>query len=58
MTLRILPSALEDLADGHDFYEAAEPGLGACFLEHLYSKLIRCDSTREFIQSVLDSIDS
>jgi hypothetical protein len=39
MTLVILPSALEDLAEGTAFYDNKQAGLGAYFLESLYSDI-------------------
>lgn len=39
MKLRILPSAIEDLADGFAFYETHENGLGSYFLETLLSDI-------------------
>ena len=39
MTLTILPSAKEDLAEGFTFYERQEPGLGIYFLESLSSDI-------------------
>ena len=39
MTLVILPAAREDLADGFSFYERQAQGLGACFLESLFSDI-------------------
>jgi len=35
----IQSSALADLADGFDFYEEKEPGLGGYFLDSLYSDI-------------------
>jgi hypothetical protein len=35
----IQSSALADLADGFDFYERNEPGLGGYFLDSLYSDI-------------------
>ncbi|MEW6304042.1 MAG: type II toxin-antitoxin system RelE/ParE family toxin, partial [Verrucomicrobiota bacterium] len=37
MKVRILPSALEDLARGRDFYELQGEGLGEYFLDSLFS---------------------
>ena len=37
MKIAIQSSALADLADGFDFYERKEPGLGGYFLDSLYS---------------------
>lgn len=45
MTVTILPSAREDLADGFHFYEEIEPGLGGYFLETLFSDI---DSLRQY----------
>jgi len=39
MKLTILPSALDDLANGFVFYEAQEEGLGSYFLESLFSEI-------------------
>lgn len=39
MKIVIQSSALADLADGFDFYEEIEPGLGAYFLDSLYSDI-------------------
>lgn len=39
MTLLILPSAREDLAEGFRFFEDQRPGLGAYFLESLFSDI-------------------
>ena len=39
MKIVIQASALADLADGFDFYERNEPGLGGCFLDALYSDI-------------------
>jgi hypothetical protein len=39
MTILILPSARNDLADGCDFYEEREPGTGSYFLESLSSDI-------------------
>ncbi len=39
MTIVILPSARDDLADGCAFYERQEAGLGAYFLETLFSDI-------------------
>ena len=39
MTIEILDDALEDLADGHKFYEDQEPGIGGYFLDSLYSDI-------------------
>jgi plasmid stabilization system protein ParE len=35
----IQSSALADLADGYEFYEQNEPGLGGYFLDSLYSDI-------------------
>ena len=37
MKIAILPSAIDDLADGFQFYEKQGEGLGSYFLESLYS---------------------
>ena len=39
MKIVILPSAREDLADGFEFYEQQEAGLGSYFLESLFSDI-------------------
>lgn len=39
MKIVILPSARDDLADGFQFYENQETGLGAYFLESLFSDI-------------------
>ena len=39
MTIVILPSARNDLADGLAFYEHQQPGLGSTFLESLFSDI-------------------
>ncbi len=39
MNLLILPSARDDLAEGFDFYERQERGLGDYFLESLFSDI-------------------
>jgi len=39
MRIVILPSAQEDLAVGFEFYEEKEDGLGAYFLESLFSDI-------------------
>ena len=39
MRIIILPSAIEDLADGFQFYEKRDKGLGDYFLESLYSDI-------------------
>jgi hypothetical protein len=39
MNLSILPSALNDLADGFDFYEKQETGLGDYFLDSLFADI-------------------
>ena len=39
MSLLILPSALEDLQRGYDFYEDQAEGLGAYFQESLFSDI-------------------
>jgi plasmid stabilization system protein ParE len=39
MNLRILASAFDDLADGRDFYERQDAGLGAYFLDSLFSDI-------------------
>lgn len=39
MKIRILSSAFNDLADGRDFYERQGAGLGAYFLDSLFSDI-------------------
>jgi hypothetical protein len=39
MSLRILASARNDLADGRDFYERQGEGLGGYFLDSLFSDI-------------------
>jgi plasmid stabilization system protein ParE len=39
MNLRILASAFNDLADGRDFYERQDSGLGEYFLDTLFSDI-------------------
>jgi len=39
MKIVILPSARDDLADGFQFYENQEEGLGGYFLESLFSDI-------------------
>jgi hypothetical protein len=39
MRIIILPSAKEDLAEGFAFFEEQQPGLGAYFLESLFSDI-------------------
>ena len=39
MTLRILPSAREDMAEGFAFYEQQGEGLGSYYLETLFSDI-------------------
>lgn len=39
MTIVILPSAKEDLAEGFAFFEEQQAGLGAYFLESLFSNI-------------------
>ena len=39
MKIVIQSSALADLADGFDFYERNEPGLGSYFLDSLYADI-------------------
>jgi hypothetical protein len=39
MRIVVLPSALDDLADGSHFYEDKEEGLGNYFLESLFSDI-------------------
>ena len=39
MKIRILSSAVQDLLDGHKFYEKQAEGIGAYFLDTLYSDI-------------------
>ena len=39
MTLKILPSALDDLRDGWNFYEEQQEGLGDYFQDTLFSDI-------------------
>ncbi|NOQ37206.1 MAG: type II toxin-antitoxin system RelE/ParE family toxin [Methylococcaceae bacterium] len=39
MKIKILPSALQDLEDGYDFYQQQSTGLGSYFLDSLYSDI-------------------
>ena len=39
MKLRLLTSAFNDLADGRDFYERQDKGLGIYFLDSLFSDI-------------------
>jgi len=39
MRLRILRPALEDLAAGREFYDRQQPGVGARFLDCLFSEI-------------------
>lgn len=39
MKIIVLDSAISDLADGEDFYEQQQPGLGIYFLESLFSDI-------------------
>jgi hypothetical protein len=39
MTIKILPSAISDLADGWRFYEQQNPGLGNYFGDSLFSDI-------------------
>lgn len=39
MKIKILPSAIDDLSDGFDFYENQLKGLGSYFLETLFSDI-------------------
>lgn len=39
MKVEILPSALEDLAEGFSYYQIKEEGLGEYFLDALYSDM-------------------
>jgi plasmid stabilization system protein ParE len=39
MKIRITAAAEQDLADGHDFYERQQEGLGTYFLDSLFSDI-------------------
>ena len=39
MNIKILPSAMDDLADGWGFYEQQSPGLGNYFGDSLFSDI-------------------
>jgi plasmid stabilization system protein ParE len=39
MKIRILSSALEDLRDGYEFYEKQAEGIGAYFMDSLFSDI-------------------
>jgi len=39
MKIHLLSLALDDLADGQDFYDRQNPGLGDYFLDSLYSDI-------------------
>jgi plasmid stabilization system protein ParE len=39
MTIKILPSAMSDLAGGRRFYEHQNPGVGDYFLDSLFSDI-------------------
>jgi len=39
MKIKILPSAIDDLSDGYNFYENQLKGLGSYFLETLFSDI-------------------
>lgn len=39
MKIKILPSAIRDLADGREFYEKQAEGIGGYFLDSLYSDI-------------------
>jgi plasmid stabilization system protein ParE len=39
MKVRILPPAMEDLADGRTFYDSREKGVGAYFMDSLFSEI-------------------
>ena len=49
MKIIILPSARDDLADGFDFYERQQEGLGNYFQESLFLTLIHSSFTQAFI---------
>ena len=56
MTILVLPSARDDLAEGFDFYERQEPGVGEYFWNPCSRILNRCGFTREFMPNDLASI--
>ena len=39
MKLRLLRSAIEDLADGRSFYDLQQPGVGDWFFDSLFSDI-------------------
>lgn len=39
MRIKILPSALEDLAEGRRFYERQNPGVGDYFMDSLFADI-------------------
>ena len=39
MKLRLLRSAIEDLADGRSFYDLQQPGIGDLFFDSLFSDI-------------------
>lgn len=39
MKIKLLQSAIQDLIDGHEFYEKQSPGVGEYFLDSLYSDI-------------------
>lgn len=39
MKLRLLRSAVEDLADGRSFYDLQQPGIGDLFFDNLFSDI-------------------
>ena len=39
MKLRLLRSAMEDLADGRSFYDLQQPGVGDWFFDSLFSDI-------------------
>ena len=63
MKIRILPSAMEDLSNGFQFYENQIPGLGSYFLETVFSdidslKLYAGIHSPEYIVRFMDTIVS
>lgn len=53
MRISILPSAMSDLAEGFNFYQQQQPGLGSYFLDSLFSDI---DSLKLYAGQNVDSI--
>jgi hypothetical protein len=49
MKIEILPSAMEDLADGRGFYDRQGIGVGDYFLQSLFADIDRCGTWLECI---------